>query len=419
MGLPEGLDSSRFERTLRLVGLRIATKECHKVLKSPKLASVVFKHRGLRNVLDDPEANPDRRVVLLSETVEPGREQECMPDESWLYVKELLASGASLVGHEVKMGYEHLCATDAIARLLPEGVEVPSGFETIGQIAHFNLRPVHEPYKELIGRIVLDKNKGLRTVVNKVGELSGEFRTFKMEVLAGESNFITAVREQGLTFELDYSEVYWNSRLSQERTRVLTQLRSGDIVVDMFAGIGAMSCFAASSGCRVLSNDLNPKGAEWMRVNVGKNRLDGQMTVFNMDAREFVRQLAREQLLFSRSRTAPVHVIMNLPALALDFLDVFRGICQEASESEPPKSPTKVHCYCFARSEGPGAYEEIRPRIIAALGLEPPGVQLVNVRDVAPHKFMYCVEFQIPENVLQDTSCKRRRLESSSDDQHL
>jgi len=38
--------------------------------------------------------------------------------------------------------------------------------------------------QETIGKIVLDKNKSLRTVINKVGELSNEFRTFDMEVLA-------------------------------------------------------------------------------------------------------------------------------------------------------------------------------------------------------------------------------------------
>lgn len=35
-----------------------------------------------------------------------------------------------------------------------------------------------------------------------------------MEVLAGEKNFITKTKEHGCTFELDFSKVYWNPRLS-------------------------------------------------------------------------------------------------------------------------------------------------------------------------------------------------------------
>ena len=83
--------------------------------------------------------------------------------------------------------------------------------------AHLNLRDVHEPYKHLIGQVLLDvgpagcglrpwivympngtahgapgcaclqkNSKVIRTVVNKVDAIDTQFRFFKMEVLAGE-----------------------------------------------------------------------------------------------------------------------------------------------------------------------------------------------------------------------------------------
>lgn len=402
--LPEGLEASQFEQQLNLVALRVSCRDCSSVLKDPKLASVVIRHRGMRNVAEDP-ADAGQRLVLLVESVKEESLQETMPPEAYSRLQELLAVGkVSLAKHQVTLGYEHLSAEAALARLLPPGMEVPTSFETIGQIAHFNLRPVHEPFKHLIGRIVLEKNRSLRTVVNKVGELSNEFRTFDMEVLAGQANFHTIVRECGLSFELDYSEVYWNSRLGQERQRVLKQLTSGEVVIDMMAGIGAMSCFAATAGCMVFSNDLNARGAHWMEVNVKRNRLEGQMRVFNMDAREFVRHVARTNGLFQSSRKRKLHVIMNLPELALDFLDVFRGLCEGGEEP----GPTLIHCYCFARQEPPEA--EVLPRVEAALGQRPPGLTCFNVRDVAPTKIMYCVEFAVPKEVLLEHPSKRRRV---------
>merc|ERR1712222_56930 len=108
----------------------------------------------------------------------------------------------------------------------------------------------------------------------------------------------------------------------------------------------------------------------------------------------------------SSSRTAVVHAIMNLPELALDFLDVFSGICP----GDQCPGPTQIHCYCFARSDPP--HGEILPRVEAALGALPPDVKVVNVRDVAPNKIMYCVEFEIPVDILRGSPSKRRKVDA-------
>lgn len=38
--------------------------------------------------------------------------------------------------------------------LLPKGMIVPSAFETVGHIAHLNLRDEHLPYKRLIAKVI-------------------------------------------------------------------------------------------------------------------------------------------------------------------------------------------------------------------------------------------------------------------------
>ena len=46
-----------------------------------------------------------------------------------------------------------LLSAPCLQRLLPEGLEVPSSFESVGHIAHLNLRTELLPYKHLIGKV--------------------------------------------------------------------------------------------------------------------------------------------------------------------------------------------------------------------------------------------------------------------------
>ena len=46
----------------------------------------------------------------------------------------------------------------------------------MGNIAHLNLRDEYLPFKFIIGRVILDKNKSIQVCVNKIGTIQNEFR---------------------------------------------------------------------------------------------------------------------------------------------------------------------------------------------------------------------------------------------------
>jgi len=82
------------------------------------------------------------------------------------------ANGAWLSFHRVTLGYEHFAVDEVLKRLLPPSIaEIPSSFEQAGHIAHLNLRDDCLPYKYIIGKVILDKNPCIQTVVNKVMNL--------------------------------------------------------------------------------------------------------------------------------------------------------------------------------------------------------------------------------------------------------
>lgn len=53
------------------------------------------------------------------------------------------------------------------------------------------------------------------------------YRTFKMEVLAGEDNFDVELRESDCKFRFNFRQVYWNSRLQAEHNRLVHLIGNG------------------------------------------------------------------------------------------------------------------------------------------------------------------------------------------------
>lgn len=80
--------------------------------------------------------------------------------------------------------------------------------------------------------------------------------------------------ELSCTFQFDFREVYWNSRLHAEHERLVRQFTpDGGVIVDVMAGVGPFSIPAAKRGLAVLANDLNPSCYKWHKINAEANKV--------------------------------------------------------------------------------------------------------------------------------------------------
>ena len=115
-----------------------------------------------------------------------------------------MGSNREFTSHEMLITYEYWTAgrefdlvfnlEQIFKAILPSHIDFASSFETIGHIAHLNLREELEPFKKIIGQVLLDKNgPSLKTIVSKTGNIENVFRTFPMEVIAGLESFLTEV----------------------------------------------------------------------------------------------------------------------------------------------------------------------------------------------------------------------------------
>ncbi|XP_064179901.1 tRNA (guanine(37)-N1)-methyltransferase isoform X1 [Anguilla rostrata] len=414
------LDREAFTWKVSVPALRLPKKVLNQLVKS--LKRVALQRPGIKRVVEDGD-DADHRLLLL--------DPASVSSPSSLGDAETQALGKvgvalELRDYELRLTYENLKSEEVLRAVLPEGQDITSGFSRVGHIAHLNLREHLLPYRSLIGEVIMDKNPGVTCVVNKTNTIDSTYRNFQMEVLAGDGNMVAKVRENGCVYEFDFSRVYWNPRLSTEHERVVALLRPGDTVLDVFAGVGPFAVPAARRGCAVLANDLNPESHRWLLHNCKLNKVDGKVRAFNMDGRAFVRGPLREELPALLGGPGRVHVVMNLPALALDFLDAFRGLLgQGASVSVSEGSLPLVHCYGFSKQDDP--QRDVTERASASLGSPLEGRCSVHlVRNVAPNKEMMCVSFALPKEVLfsnetaedgspEEPAPKRQKCEDTSD----
>ncbi|KAG5235558.1 tRNA (guanine(37)-N1)-methyltransferase [Salix suchowensis] len=302
------------------------------------------------------------------------------------------ASTFDLVRCKLTLFYDYWQMNEILEALLPRDMVIPSAFETVGHIAHLNLRDEHLPYKKLIAKVVLDKNKPkIQTVVNKIDAIHNDYRTMQLEVLAGNHSLVTMVVENGLRFQVDLAAVYWNSRLASERKRLLNGFAHNDVLCDVFAGVGPIALSAAKIVKHVYANDLNPCAVQYMEKNSVLNKLERHIEIFNMDGRRFI-----DAMFASQKAHSITQVVMNLPNDAVEYLDAFRGVFKDKPKDKEYALPM-IHVYGFSKARDPEF--DFHERIRIALQEVAVNVEMRRVRQVAPGKWMLCASFRLPKSV--------------------
>jgi tRNA (guanine37-N1)-methyltransferase len=186
-------------------------------------------------------------------------------------------------------------------------------FDIVGDIVIMKIPEELASKKCIIGRAVMQVHKNVRVVLNQLGPVGGEFRTRTLEVIAGENRTETLHRESGCIFKVDLARVYFSPRLSTERMRIAKLVKPGEVVLNMFAGVGCYSILIAKHAdpMVVYSVDINPVAFEFMVENIRLNKVCHKVVPILGDCREVIRQ----SLVGSCSR-----VLMPLPELGREFL---------------------------------------------------------------------------------------------------
>ena len=193
-----------------------------------------------------------------------------------------------------------------------ESNEFVSAFDQIGSIIVVRIPDSLMSKRKIIGEALLNNVKIARSVFCQTSAVDGDFRTRSLEILAGIDSTRTEYREFGCRFEVDVENAFFSPRLSTERERISRLACDGEVIVNMFGGVGMFSIMAAKKNkCTVYNIDINPVASELCRKNIEMNKLAGKVVSINGDASEIIKD---------RLRNAADRTLMLLPERSDEFL---------------------------------------------------------------------------------------------------
>jgi len=185
-----------------------------------------------------------------------------------------------------------------------------------------------------IGDIVIVRIPTAKSVFYQSSSVAGDFRTRDLKLIAGEDKTETEYKEFGCRFVVDVKKAFFSPRLSTERDRISSLVKDGEIVINMFGGVGMFSIIAAKKKkCTVYNIDINPDAVKLCQKNIKLNKLAGAVISLQGDAA----QIIKEQLENKGDR-----VLMLLPERADEFL---------SSAINATKSEGIIHYYSHIHAD--------------------------------------------------------------------
>ncbi len=193
--------------------------------------------------------------------------------------------------------------------------KVYSSFDMIGDIAIIKIPDSLLTKKNVIGEVILESIKNLKTVFLQSSSVSGEYRLRGLEVIAGCEKYVTYYREYGCKFLVNVATSYFSPRLSTERLRISNLVSTGEIVVNMFAGVGTFSVIMAKKHqIKVYNIDSNLDAYILSIMNSKINRLKDRVFSIHGDSQEVLRSNSFKDCID--------RVLLPLPERAHEFVDI-------------------------------------------------------------------------------------------------
>ncbi|MDD3042909.1 MAG: class I SAM-dependent methyltransferase family protein [Methanosarcinaceae archaeon] len=213
---------------------------------------------------------------------------------------------------------------------------VPTGWQVLGDIVIVSIPAALESRKGLIAEALLTMYPKCKSVIRDFG-IEGQFRRPKREVLAGTKTE-TVNKEHGCLFKVDVTKLMYSKGNLFEKKR-MSGLGRGEVVVDMFAGIGYFSIPIAvhARPQKIYAIELNPESFAFLRDNIKLNHVENIIVPLNGDCAEVTPKGVADRVLMGYVGTTHHYLEAALRAFKQSggILHYHETVPEKLAESRP------------------------------------------------------------------------------------
>ncbi|MCD4798825.1 MAG: class I SAM-dependent methyltransferase family protein [Methanosarcinales archaeon] len=178
---------------------------------------------------------------------------------------------------------------------------LPGGWQMIGDIVVISLHSDLYPERKQVGDAMFKLYPNCKSVYLDEG-ISGKLRRPRRELVAVRDGVndpaITVHNENGCRFRLDVTKVMFSKGNLQEKMR-MSRLGKGEVVVDMFAGIGYFTIPIAvhSRPDKIIAIEINPESYHYLVENIRLNGVEGIVDPILGDCAEMTPVLSADRVI--------------------------------------------------------------------------------------------------------------------------
>ncbi|RZN63966.1 MAG: hypothetical protein EF806_05960 [Candidatus Methanoliparum thermophilum] len=184
----------------------------------------------------------------------------------------------------------------------------------------------------IVAKILYEKPK-IRKILKKATHSTGEERISRFDVIFGDRSTEIEYKEGGCNFIFDINKTYFSFSLSGERRRIANEIKNGENILCLFAGVGPFPIILArQKKVDIVAIEKNCDAFYYLLKNIEINRLRGSIKAINDDVENLFKYVNKNS--FDR-------VIAPAPKIDKDFSSLY-------IDSIKKETGKKIYLYDFS-----------------------------------------------------------------------